>query len=417
MRASKLVRVCQGVENTVVERVDLAGDGGQEVLTVRVRPVARWRSRCSRCARRCPGYDRGDGLRMWRGLDVGVVKVFLVAAAPRVRCPTHGVVVAGVPWARPASRFTRWFEDQTAWLAAHTDSSTVAGLARITWRSVVGIVGRVTAELAGRTDRLAGLRRIGIDEVAYRKGQRYILRVVDHDTGRQVWAGVGANADTLRSFFHALGPARAAALTHVSADGAAWVHDVVRERAPQARICLDPFHIVSWATKALDQLRRRLQGQLRHAGRPEQAASLKGSRWALLKNPRELSPDQKATLAGIQHDNRQLYRGYLLKEQLRYVFRAETTSFAKSLLGGWLAWARRCRIPELTHLAGTIERLRPLIWNTIDAGGLSNAVLEATNNHLRLLTRRAYGFHSAQALIAMSELTLGGLCPPLPGRA
>jgi transposase len=353
----------------------------------------------------------GDGLRTWRGLDVGAVKVFLVAPAPRVECPEHGVVVIHVPWARPKSRFTRWFEDQAAWLAAHADSSAVAELTRSTWRAVKGIIERVTAELAGKTDRLAGLRRIGIDEVAYRKGQRYLLRVVDHDTGRQVWAGVGANKDTLNKFFDLLGE-RAARLTHVSADGAEWIHEVVRARAPQAEICLDPFHVVSWATKALDELRRRLQGELRRAGRPEQAASLKGSRWALLKNMRELNSDQKATMSSIQRHNTRLYRGYLLKEQ----FRADNESTAKSLLGGWLAWTKRSRLPEFTHVARTVDQFRDLIWNTLETG-LSNSVLEATNNHLRLLTRRAYGFHSAEALIAMSELTVGGLCPSLPGRS
>src|SRR5262249_15498075 len=143
--------------------------------------------------------------------------------------------------------------------------------------------------------------------------------------------------------------------------------------------------------------------------------SLKGSRWALLKNPRELNHDQKATMSGIQRDNARLYRGYLLKEQLRYVFRADNESTAKSLLGGWLAWTRRSRLPEFTQLARTVDEFRDLIWNTLETG-LSNAVVEATNNHLRLLTRRAYGFHSADALIAMSELTVGGLCPSLPGR-
>ena len=372
MRISNVVRLSQGVEDTVIERMDLDRDGGGWVLMVRVRPKKYRRSRCSRCARRCPGYDQGDGLRVWRGLDLGVLKVFLMGQAPRVACPQHGVVVAEVPWARAGSRFTRWFEDQVAWLTAHASSSTVAELMRTTWRSVVGIVGRVTAELAGKTDRLAGLRRIGVDEVAYRKGQRYILRVCDHDTGAQVWAGIGANSDTLRGFFNKLGAERAALLTHVSADGADWIHMVVRERAPQAKICLDPFHIVQWATKALDALRRRIQGDLRRAGRPEQAKSLKGSRWALLKNMRELNPDQKTTLAGIQRDNARLYRGYLLKEQLRYVFRADTEATAKSLLGGWLAWAKRSRIPEFTHVARTVEHFRTLIWNTLEAGGLSN---------------------------------------------
>jgi transposase len=103
-------------------------------------------------ARLCPGYDQGDGLRVWRGLDLGVVRVFLMAQAPRVRCPEHGVVVAEVPWARPKSRFTRWFEDQVAWLTAHASSSTVAELTRTTWRSVVAIVARVSGEVAGKTD-------------------------------------------------------------------------------------------------------------------------------------------------------------------------------------------------------------------------------------------------------------------------
>jgi transposase len=405
----------QGVEDTVVKKVDLDFDDGAPVLTVQVRPVAARRSRCSQCGRRRPGEDQGGGTRSWRGLDMGVVKVFLMGPAPRVRCPEHGVVVAEVPWARATSRSTRWFEDETAWLAANAASTTVATLMRSTWRTVVAIVGRVTAELGGKTDRLAGLRRIGIDEVSYRKGQRYIMRVVDHDTGRQVWAGEGRNQKTVERFFDTLGEERCKLLTHVTADGAEWLHDVVQAKAPQAKICLDPFHVVMWATKALDELRRRVQGELRRAGRTKQAASLKNSRWALLKNLLELNHDQKDTMAAIQRDNKTLYRGYLLKEQLRYVFAAETDSTAKSLLGGWLAWASRSRIPEFTSVAKTIRGFRDLIWNTLEAG-LSNAVLESTNNHLRLLTRRAYGFHSAEALIAMSDLTLGRLCPPLPGR-
>jgi transposase len=101
----------------------------------------------------------------------------------------------------------------------------------------------VTTELAGTTDRLSGLRRIGIDEISYRKGQRYILRVVDHDTGRQVWAGEGANSDTLLAFFKQLGWKRARRLTHVTSDGAEWIHTVVRQKAKRAKLCMDPFYV------------------------------------------------------------------------------------------------------------------------------------------------------------------------------
>jgi len=201
----------------------------------------------------------------------------------------------------------------------------------------------------------------------------------------------------------------------VTSDGAEWIHTVVKEKAKRAKLCMDPFHVVQWATKAIDEVRRRVQGDLRRAGRHDQAASLKGSRWALLKNLHDLNHDQKTTLASIQRDNKVLYRAYLLKEQLRYVFRATNFSQAKSLLAGWLAWVKRSRIPEFVTVAASVEKMRDLIWNSLRTG-LSNAVLEATNNHFRLLTRRAYGYHSAETLIAMSELTLGGLCPPLPGR-
>jgi transposase len=413
----KLIRWTQCLhEATVIRRVDVTVVQGRPVVTVDVRPAKHRQSRCSQCQRRCPGYDKGDGLRFWRGLDMGPVLVWLRSQAPRVQCPEHGVVVAETPWARPKARFTRAWDDHATWLVARMAVTTVATYLRSTFRSVTSAVARVTQELAGTVNRLDGLRRIGIDEVSYRKGQRYILRVVDHDTGRQVWAGEGANSATLNAFFDALGPQRAKLLRRVSADGAEWIHTVVTDRAPKAKLCMDPYHVVAWATQAVDEVRRRVVAELKVAGRHEQAASLKGSRWALLKNMLDLTGAQKTTLASIQRDNKVLYRAYLLKEQLRKVFSVNNPSQAKSLLAGWLAWVKRSRIPEFTKVAASVEKMRDLIWNTLSSGGLSNAVVEATNNHFRLLTRRAYGYHSAETLIAMSELMLGGLCPPLPGR-
>ena len=274
---------------------------------------------------------------------------------------------------------------------------------------------RVVAEAAGKRDRLVGLRRIGIDEISYRKGQRYLLCVVDHDTGHLVWAGKNRTAATLCEFFDLLGQTRCAQLTHVSCDGAEWIHDVVAERAPQAVLCLDPFHVVAWAATALDAVRRGVWNQLRRRGDTAAASEMKNTRWALLKNPADLTSDQKTTLAVIAKINNPLYRAYLLKEQLRAAFQAKGAP-GRALLAGWLAWAQRCRIPEFVKLARTIIRFLPLIHNTLDHG-LSNALSEATNTHIRLLTRRAYGYHSPDALIAMATLTRGGLCPPLPGRS
>jgi transposase len=416
VRTTRVWRRLLGVEHTVIESVDLEPDGrGGERLVARVRPQVAYRSRCSRCAQRCPGYDASSAPRRWRSLDLGTTPVFLQASTHRVACPEHGVVVAAVPWARPGSRFTTAFEDTVAWLVCHATLTVVATLLRIAWRSTSEIVTRVVAGRAGQINRLAGLRRIGIDEISYRKGQRFLLIVVDHDTGRLVWAGKDRTAATLRQFFDDLGTDRARALTHVSADGAEWIHAVVAQRAPAAVLCLDAFHVVAWATKALDEVRRRLAADLRRTGRADQATTIKHTRWALLKNPPDLTGDQRTTLAAIQADNGALYRAYLLKEQLRMIFQAELPE-ATALLGGWISWARRSRIPAFVRLAATITRYRTLILNAV-AHRLSNARSEATNTHLRLLTRRAYGYHSPESLIAMADLTRGGLCPPLPGRS
>jgi len=148
------------------------------------------RDRCPRCRRRCPGYDQG-GRRRWRALDLGTSFCLPEAWAPRVRCKRHGVIVPAVPWARHDARFTRSLEDQVAWLAVNTSKTAVSQLMRIAWRSVGWICQRVTAEESAKRDLLAGLSRLGFDEISVRKGQRYRTVVVDHDTGRLVWAHPG----------------------------------------------------------------------------------------------------------------------------------------------------------------------------------------------------------------------------------
>jgi transposase len=397
------------VEDLSIETETSRGRNAQisEVMVLSVRPKASQASRCSRCRKRCPGYDGGDGTRRWRCLDVGTTKAYLQAGAPRVHCPEDGVVVAHVPWARPGAKHTWAFEDTCAWMAANTALSVLTVFLRIAWRTVAAIVTRVVADGRDTGDLLAGLARIGIDEIAYRKGHRYLTVVVDHDTGRLVWAREGRNQDTLGRFFDELGADGAAGLTHVSCDGAEWIHAVVRARAPQAVICLDPYHVVAWAMKALDKVRVRTMTK---AGVRDRHAM-----WATRKNPPFLTGEQRSSLAAIADTNRTLYRAYLLKEQLREVFRVKGTG-GRHLLAGWLSWASHSRISEFVDLARRIRRYRDLIYNTLDHG-LSNARSESTNTHLRVLTKRAYGFHSPEALISMALLTRGGLCPPLPGRA
>ena len=388
-------------------------DDARGGIVARVKRRARGRLRCGACHRRCGRYDNGEGPRLWRTLDLGTVPAWLEGPAPRVNCPEHGVVVAEVGWARHDARFARHFEDQASWLAVHISKSAVAELLRINWRTVGNILWRVRVERDDES-RFRGVTRIGIDEVSFRKGQRYLTVVVDHDTRRVLWCQEGRDEATLEQFFDLVGAEGAKGITLVSADAASWIRNVIQRRCPGAKLCLDPFHVVAWATEALDVVRRQVWNQARQAGLSAEARALKGTRYALWKNPEDLTNRQEAKLANIARTNAPLYRAYLLKEQLRMVF-SQPTEAGLSLLDSWLIWACRSRLRPFIDLARRIRNHRSAIEDTLRER-LSNARIEALNNRVRLLTRIAYGFHSAQPLIAMVLLALGGLCPPLPGR-
>jgi len=412
-------RAC-GLTRTVVESVDF--DEAVEAVVVSVRPDARARQRCGRCGRRAPRYDRGEGRRRWRALDLGSTKVFLEADAPRVRCRTHGPTVIAVPWARHGAWHTRDFDDTAAWLVVRTSKTAVCELLRVAWRTVGAIVARVNADIDAAVDRLDGLRRIGIDEISYKRGQRYLVVIVDHDSGRLVWAEPGRDTATLNRFFDALGPERCAQITHVSADMAVWIAKVVAQRVPDAVRCADAFHVVAWAMEALDVERRRAWNAA--AGRRRTGTAryrvtgggdslrIRRARFALWKNNDDLTERQRHQLDWIAKTDPRLWRAYLLKEGLRYVFAVKGNE-GKQALDHWTSWARRSRLPAFVELQQRITANRDAIDATLDCG-MSNALIESTNTKIRLLTRIAFGFHGPQPLIALAMLALGGHPPRLP---
>jgi transposase len=400
-----------GLEKTVVEGVELDQD---DAIVVAVRPCFSQRDRCPHCRRRCPGYDLGDGRRRWRALDLATTRCFLEADAPRVECKQHGVVVAAVPWARHDAGFTRSFEDSAAWLAVNTSKSAICLLMRIAWRTVGRVCERVAGEAKQGRDLFAGLKRLGFDEISIRKGHRYLTVVVDHHTGRLVWAHGGRDRKTVEKFLDLLGKERCEQIEVVSCDNASWITGPVSERCANAVICLDPFHIVKAATDALDEIRRAVWNEARKAGDKQLAKDLKGARFALWKNPENLTERQQQKLAWITKLNAPIYRAYLLKEQLRQIYHVPHDQ-ASGLLDAWLKWARRCRLQPFVKLAKTITEQRERVEAAL-THGLSNARVEQVNTQIRLITRRGFGYHSPDAVIALAMLTLGGLCPPLPGR-
>ena len=410
MRLTTVLRRLLGVTKMSVESALFALDGS---LAVCVRPQWR-RSRCGECGQRAPRYDRRL-VRRWRHLPWGRTPVDLLYEPWRVSCPRCGIRVEQVPWASRASRFSYAFEELAAYLSQITDRTQVHRLLGISWEAVGSIVERVVARRLD-PERLVGLRSIGIDEFSYRKRHHYLTVVVDHDRRRVVWACEGRDAESLARFFELLGPEGCRGIKTVTIDLSAAYLKAVREALPQAEIVFDRFHVQRLASDALDEVRRSLVREL--ASDPEAARAVKRTRFVLLKNPCNLTRTQRRKLSEVQRSNQRLYRAYLLKETFAQALDYRQPGRARRALGDWLAWASRSRLQPFVRAARTIRKHLTGIVAYVRTR-LTNGLTEGLNGKIRVIARRAYGFHSAQALIAMILLSCGGikLDPPLPTRS
>ena len=347
-----------------------------------------------------------------------------------------------------------------------TDQTATCRLVRIDWETAGRIIARVGEELLP-ADRLHDLFEISIDEVAWRKGHRYLTLVGDHGQGCVVWGTEGKGQAAAEEFFDALDPptaedppaptgssswepvpaimvpfgpcpivaaghgipggwlqggeelepaifARASTLTAVSMDMTGGYAKSVHTNAPQATIVIDNYHVVALASKALDEVRREHWNELRGADDPAAAKAFKHSRWSLLKNPEDLNDQQATILAQIQAAGGNVARAWAMKEMVRAIFAPGLTVDAVSeLLDRLLARLSRCRLQPFIRLGKTIRKHRQGILAARRLK-LSNARAEALNNKAKLLVRRAYGFHSARAALALILLACGPVTLTLP---
>lgn len=432
MRAKDLIQLLIGTDKFILEDIDISLDN--PIITVSIRLPKKEKYRCSKCLRKSKRYDRGRGDRTWRALDMGTTKTFIKSERPRVECKEHGVVVCHVPWAREHSRFCLNFEDQVAWLATHTSKKVIAQLMRVDWHTVGDICSRVYADLEREApNRFEGLVNIGIDETSYRKGHKYMTIVVDHDTNTVIWCHDKHGIDVLSEFFELLTEEQRASIQCVSADGARWIASCVEKYCPNAERCVDPFHVVSWAQEVLDNERRAFwskanqeakQAPKRKRGRPKKdevanpekklAQSFKNVRFAMWKNPEDLSPYQQEQLNFLADSNPVLHRAYRLKEGLRLALKEGPETIQESL-DYWMSWAQRCRIPAFRKLREKIKRHYSAIIASAKYG-INNARVEATNNKIKLLIRTAYGFRNLDNMFSLIMLSCSNVKPTLPGR-
>lgn len=388
---------------------------------------------------------------VWRHLDLGTWRLEIRCRRRRLTCPEHGARAEGVAFARHGSEFTRDFECLVAWLATRTDKSTVRRLVRIDWDTVGRIVARVCADELD-PGRLEGLFDIAIDEVSWRKQHSYLTLVVDHQRRCVVWGTDGAGAEAADRFFAELdrelsterlspdypepadiqaqpeppGPAtdvegrqqrvgeRACKLRAISMDMGPGYAKSAREHAPGAIVCIDPYHVVQLANTALDEVRRAYWNELRQLGDQDAAKRFKDARWSLLKAPENLTDKQAATLKRLKAAGGEAWRGYTLKEATRAIFgHGLALEDVTVLIDRLLSRLSRSRLDPFVRLGKTIRKHRAGILAAIRLG-INQGRTEALNNKVRLITRRAYGFHSAQAALALVMLTCGPITVRLP---
>lgn len=408
MRASTVLNRLLAIRGAKATAVRFTADG--VVVTIQRRAM---RHRCP-CGRRVAGrYDRT--VRRWRHLDLGRTKVWLEAEICRVWCPDCSKVRTElVPWARPGARHTHAFEQVVAWLAQRMDKTSLAELMRCSWMAVHRIVTGVVTEYL-KVDRLGGLRRIGVDEISYRRGHQYLTVVADHDTGRVVWVGVGRTAVTLGEFYERLGPQRCARLVAVTMDGGPAFAQATRKHAPQAEICYDGFHVIKWATETLDAVFRASQ-------LPALKARMKAARnnkpWHKARNAlrgaqQNLTPAHKAILDEIHTERVELYEAWVLKEELRDLYRIIAPQHAANYVRDWIGRARASGIRQMVMLGERIAAHYQGIVAAVEHR-LSNGRLEGINTKIRVIQRRGYGHPNPHSLAAMIYLCSAGITIDLP---
>jgi transposase len=367
----------------------------EDSVIVSIDRLGRRLLRCSVCHRRCRKVHSLGRQREWRDLAIRDLRLRLRYRPRRLDCPRCGVRVEDLPWAEPWARVTRALSHAVATLARELSWKGTAQQFQLNWKSVASIVRRAV-QYGLRHRKRPPVRVIGIDEVSRRKGQVYLTVVYDLERRVVLWVGDGRTEDAVRIYFtEELGPRRCRTLQVVCMDMWAAYANLVRQYAPQAKILFDRFHIVRHLNLALDEVRKSEMRRLT----VQEKVNFKRSRWLLLKNPWNLSKDQKDRLSTIIRWNSPMMRGYYLKESFQLFWYYRQPARAEAHLRQWMNAAMHSRLEPFkkfvrmlrSHLDGV------LAWTRLR---LSNGAVEGMNNKIKLISHRAFGFRQARNFIA-----------------
>ena len=366
---------------------------------------------CSSCGQAGPGYDRDKEARRFEFIPLWGIVVFFVYAMRRVDCPRCGVKVEQVPWAEGKNHLTTAYQWFLAGWAKVLSWQQVARSFRTSWENVFRSVKMAVAwGLAHRS--LAGIAAIGVDEVQWQKGHKYLTLVyqIDKHCKRLLWIGKDRTAKTFLGFFRMLGRERAAGIQFVCSDMWQAFLKVIRKKIPGAIHILDRYHIMAMMNKAIDKVRAAEVKRLKCDGhRP----LLKHSRWCWLKRVWNLTRKQAVKLKELLKYNLQTVRAYLLKEHFHRFWEYQSATWARRFLKAWCTRALRSRIEPMKKIARTLRAHEDLILNWFRAKGtMSSGVVEGLNYNVKLGMRKAYGFRTYEAVEIALYHRLGKLPEP-----
>ncbi len=387
----------------------LIKSGDKAVIEVAVYPRKNSTAICAQCERPAPGYDvlvprRFQYVPLWG------MAVVLLYAMRRVNCPACGVKVEKVPWAQGKSPLTRSFSWFLCVWARRLPWDDVGVLFGTTWNRVYAAVQWAVDHGLAHRD-MSGINAIGIDEVAYQKGHKYLTVVYQIDQGvrRLLWIGKDRTEETLRGFFKAFGEARCDLIRYVCTDMWEPYLKVVRECASNAINILDRFHIMSNMNKKLDEVRRWETKLLKEQG----IEILKGSRWCLLKRPAKLTAKQCEKLRDLLGMNLRSVKAYLMKEDFQRFWNYTYPANAAKFLDHWCRRTMLSRIEPMKEMARSLRSHEALLLNWFKAKKLySSGIVEGLNNKIKTITKKSYGFRTYTVLEVQLYHTLGEL--PLP---
>ncbi len=365
---------------------------------------------CSGCDQVRPGYDRLPP-RRFKFIPLWGIAIYFVYAMRRVECPDCGVKVEKVPWCDGKNQLTiryRWFLARWAKRLCWRDVATAFGTS---WEDVFRSVKHaVSWGLKHRV--LDGIKSIGVDEIQWHRGHKYLTLVYQIDAGgkRLLWIGRDRTAKTFLRFFRMLGKERSRRLEFVCSDMWKPYLKVIAKKAAQAIHVLDRFHIMQKMNKAIDEVRAGEARQMKADGYEE---VLKHSRWCLLKRLANLTDKQTVKLSELLKYNLRSVRAYLLKEDFQRFWEYVSPGWAGKFLDQWCTRTMRSKIEPMKKVARTLRNHRELILNWFRAkGALSSGTVEGLNNKVTLTTRKSYGFRTYEAVEIALYHNLGDLPEP-----